>query len=134
MESGRYIGGATRARVLSRRASVRVLGAVLEGLILAVFRVGVGLYFFRKEAALAFGGFPESLLIAEDMSFARNLKSYGRKQGLRFCNLRTVTIQTLDRKDASVREMSRVIFDGLRVYLGSKPSSETLKYWYQPKR
>jgi hypothetical protein len=134
METGRYVGGATRLGIASTRPHVRALAASIEAVCVALSGLAGGLFFFRKDAALAIGGFPESHLIAEDMTFAKALRAHGTRQGLKFLCLRSVTILTMDRKHSSVPEMLWALGSGLKAFLGFQVSKEVLDFWYKPRR
>jgi glycosyltransferase involved in cell wall biosynthesis len=96
MRSGKYIGGGVPIR--PERMS---LGILLSGLlILCALPLGIsaGLFWCYRRDFKAIGGFDESLVIAEDVDFAKRLKSYGRQRGKRFGTLWRTRITTSCRK------------------------------------
>jgi GT2 family glycosyltransferase len=60
--------------------------------------ISAGLFWLRRRDFEAIGGFDESVLSAEDVDFARRLKDYGRKRGLRYGTIRKAHIVTSCRK------------------------------------
>jgi glycosyltransferase involved in cell wall biosynthesis len=96
LASGKYIGGGVPIR-----PERRSLGVILTGLVifsLLRFRISAGLFWCRRAAFNAIGGFNEALVIAEDIDFAHRLKAHGRKSGLRFGTLWRTQIITSCRK------------------------------------
>jgi glycosyltransferase involved in cell wall biosynthesis len=94
---GRVVGGATRVvperwspGIVATYAAVRVL-ATVTGL-------GGGLLWCRRDDFEAVGGFDESVLIAEDLDFARRLRDHGRMSGRRFTTLRIAPMTASCRK------------------------------------
>ena len=78
------------------------LGILLTGVFLLpavlIDRISGGLFFVRRSAFDAIGGFNEQLVSAEDIDFARRLKKYGKTVGQRFVTLWKTRIVTSCRK------------------------------------
>ncbi len=134
MKTGRYVGGGVRVGVSGPRKTFKILVTTLDAAMFMVTRLSGGLFFFDKQAAIAIGGFPEGFMAAEDIAFARQLKRFGAKTGLKFLNLHTVRILTMDRKKASISQSLRAFGSGIKAYLGFKLSNQELSYWYDPDR
>lgn len=134
MSTGKYVGGGVRIQVRTPKLHFKIFVAFMD--LITVYLVGLsaGLFFFNRELALEAGGFPEKLLIAEDLTFAKNLKKLGASRGLKYRNLRSVTIETFDRKDFSFWAILGCIWQGIRAFLGAELKREDLDYWYNPKR
>lgn len=98
MESGRYIGGGVFDMRPDRWSAG--IAATFALLYAGAWMTGIsgGLFFTRRQAFEAVGGFDERLLALEDVDFARRLKRYGRARRLRFCHLRSATLHTSARK------------------------------------
>ena len=134
MEKGKTVGGCLRLGLKTEKAHLRIIVHVLEALSARLTGISVGVYFFSKEAAIAVGGFPESHLNAEDLVFAWTLRAHGKKMGMKFLNLRSVTALTMDRKHGSVSQMVRALLIGLKAVLGMRLSEKDLSIWYRPDR
>lgn len=76
LNTGKYIGGGVPIR--PERLS---FGIFLTGLIVLSFMPGLsaGLFWCNRADFQAVGGFNESLLVGEDVDFARRLRAYGRQ-------------------------------------------------------
>jgi len=97
MKSDRFVGGGVIIVPERMSFGIAVTGLLLIPILL--FRgLSAGLFFFRKESFTAIGGFDEGLFTAEDVDFARRLKSYGRKRDQRFLTLFNAYILTSCRK------------------------------------
>lgn len=97
IESGRYVGGGVRFKPERMSPGIFATLVLLE-VTLFVTRLGGGMFWCRREDFDAIGGFDESLLIAEDLEFARRLRAHGKRIGRRFTTLRTAPIITSTRK------------------------------------
>jgi glycosyltransferase involved in cell wall biosynthesis len=97
LATGRYVGGATKVRPERMSAGIRATLAVVD-LAMLLSRLGGGMFWCRREDFEAVGGFDESLLLAEDMDFARRLKAHGRRTGRRFTVLRDAPLVSSCRK------------------------------------
>ncbi|MGD2270957.1 MAG: glycosyltransferase [Desulfobacterales bacterium] len=97
LSSGRYIGGGVI--VLPERVSMGICMSLwLVIPVVLLYRVSAGLFWCYRKDFLAIGGFDEKLVSAEDIDFARRLKSYGKKEGKRFKTLTKAYIVTSCRK------------------------------------
>jgi glycosyltransferase involved in cell wall biosynthesis len=97
LSAGKYIGGGVMIR--PERWSVGIFMSLLTVLpFLLIHRVSAGLFWCNRSDFEAVGGFNEALVSAEDLDFAKRLKSYGRKKGKRFKTLTRARIVTSCRK------------------------------------
>ena len=82
----RVVGGGTF--VLPERWSAGIVATyvVLQVAVL-VARLGGGCFWCLRSDYEAVNGFDESLLIAEDIDFARRLRAHGKRTGRRFTNI-----------------------------------------------
>ena len=97
LDTGRFVGGGTK--VLPERWSPGILatyGVVAIGL--ALTRLSGGLFWCPRSDFEAVGGFDESLLLAEDLDFARRLRAHGKRNGRRFTMLRAAPVVASCRK------------------------------------
>jgi glycosyltransferase involved in cell wall biosynthesis len=93
----KYIGGGVIVR--PERMSVGIFMSVLTVIpVLLIHRVSGGLFWCYRKDFEAIGGFNESLVSAEDIDFARRLKSYGKNKGQRFKTITKAHIVTSCRK------------------------------------
>ena len=97
LHSGSYVGGGVRVIPERWSAGIAVTYALMEA-ITAVTRVAGGLYWARRDDVEAVGGFDESVLVGEDVAFARRLRSRGRATGRRFTCLRSTPLTASCRK------------------------------------
>jgi glycosyltransferase involved in cell wall biosynthesis len=97
VRSGRYVGGGTKVLPERRSAGIRATYAVME-LVVFASRLGGGQFWCLRSDFNAVGGFNESLLVAEDLDFARRLRAHGRATGRRFTNLREAPVVASCRK------------------------------------
>jgi len=95
--SGRFVGGGTK--VLPERWSfgIRATYAVVA-VTLLLTRLGGGLFWCLRSDFEAVGGFDESMLLAEDLDFARRLRAHGQRTGRRFTTMRAAPIVVSCRK------------------------------------
>lgn len=95
--TGRFVGGGTRVVPERRSAGINTTYALME---VAVFVTGLagGLFWCRRSDFEAVHGFDESLLVAEDLDFARRLRAHGKRSGRRFTNMRTAPMVASCRK------------------------------------
>jgi glycosyltransferase involved in cell wall biosynthesis len=97
LSSGTTIGGGTL--IFPDRFSPGIIASFLLAVpFLLVDPISGGLFWCYRKDLEAIGGFNESLVSAEDVDFARRLKSYGRKIGRPFSTLRGGHIITSCRK------------------------------------
>jgi glycosyltransferase involved in cell wall biosynthesis len=97
LSSGRFVGGGTKVLPERRSAGIRATYALME-VATFVTRLGGGQFWCLRSDFVALGGFDESLLLAEDLDFARRLRTHGRRTGRRFANLRSAPIVASCRK------------------------------------
>ena len=97
IDSGSYVGGGVRVVPERWSAGIAVTYALMEA-ITAVTRVAGGLYWARRDDVEAVGGFDESVLVGEDVAFARRLRARGRATGRRFTSLRSTPLTASCRK------------------------------------
>jgi glycosyltransferase involved in cell wall biosynthesis len=97
LDTGRVVGGGTKVVPERRSAGIRATYALME---VAAFVTGLGggLFWCRRSDFEAIGGFDESLLVAEDLDFARRLRAHGKRSGRRFTNMRAAPITASCRK------------------------------------
>jgi len=97
LSSGKYIGGGVMIR--PERWSVGIFMSMLTVLpFLLIHRVSGGLFWCRRNDFEAVGGFNEALVSAEDIDFAKRLKTYGKKRDKRFKTITRAHIITSCRK------------------------------------
>ena len=95
--TGKYIGGGVF--IWPDRMSPGIFMSLLAILpVLLIYRVSGGLFWCYRRDFEAIGGFNESLVSAEDVDFARRLKSYGKRRGKRFKTITKARIITSCRK------------------------------------
>jgi len=97
LKTGRYVGGGVRIRPERLSLGIGLTWALLA---VALFftRLSGGVYWCRREDFNAIGGFNEALPFAEDLDFAKRLRTFGRKSRRRFTELRRTHIVTSCRK------------------------------------
>jgi glycosyltransferase involved in cell wall biosynthesis len=97
LDTGRFVGGGVRIK--AERMSLGILLSVMTfAPRLLATGISAGLFWLRRGDFDAIGGFDERLVSAEDVDFARRLKSYGRVRGLRFGMIVRAHIVTSCRK------------------------------------
>jgi glycosyltransferase involved in cell wall biosynthesis len=97
LDTGRFVGGGTAVVPERSSAGIRATIALVE-VVMFVTRLGGGMFWCLRRDFDAVGGFDESLLIAEDLDFARRLRAHGRRTGRRFTTLRSAPIVVSTRK------------------------------------
>lgn len=97
LETRRYVGGGTK--VIPERAAmgIRATLAVME-LTTFVARVSGAMFWCPLEDYWAIDGFNETMLLAEDVDFARRLRAHGRRSGRKFTKLRSAPLTVSTRK------------------------------------
>lgn len=97
LSTGKFIGGGVV--ILPERMSVGIFVSLLAILpAVLIYRVSGGLFWCYREDFEILRGFNESLVSAEDIDFARRLKSYGKGKGKRFKTIAKAHIVTSCRK------------------------------------
>ena len=97
LSTGKYIGGGVMIR--PERWSVGIFMSVLTVLpFILIHRVSGGLFWCYRNDFEAIGGFNENLVSAEDLDFARRLRTRGRQDGRRFKTITRAHIITSCRK------------------------------------
>jgi glycosyltransferase involved in cell wall biosynthesis len=97
LANGRYVGGGAKVRPERMSLGIRATLAVVE-VTMFLTRLGGGMLWCARSDFEAVGGFDESLLLAEDLEFARRLKAHGRRTGRKFTVLRDATVVSSCRK------------------------------------
>ena len=97
LSSGQFVGGGTKVVPERRSAGITATYAVMEVLVAAA-RVGGGVFWTLRSDFDAVGGFDESLVVGEDVDFARRLRARGRTTGRRFATLRSCPLTASCRK------------------------------------
>jgi glycosyltransferase involved in cell wall biosynthesis len=93
----KFIGGGVF--ILPERMSIGIFMSLLVILpALLIYRVSGGLFWCYRQDFEAIGGFDETLVSAEDIDFARRLKTYGKRKGKRFSTITKAHIITSCRK------------------------------------
>jgi glycosyltransferase involved in cell wall biosynthesis len=97
LSTGKFIGGGVV--ILPERMSIGIFMSLLAILpAVLIYRVSGGLFWCYRKDFEVLGGFNESLVSAEDVDFARRLKSYGKSKGKRFKTITKAHIVTSCRK------------------------------------
>jgi glycosyltransferase involved in cell wall biosynthesis len=97
LSTGKFIGGGVF--ILPERMSFGIFVSLLAILpAVFIYRVSGGLFWCYRKDFEVLGGFNESLVSAEDIDFARRLKSYGKSKGKRFKTITRAHIVTSCRK------------------------------------
>lgn len=97
LSTGKFIGGGVV--ILPERLSLGIFMSLLIILpALMIYRVSGGLFWCYRQDFEAIDGFNESLVSAEDIDFARRLKSYAKLRGKRFKTISKAHIITSCRK------------------------------------
>ena len=97
LSTGRYVGGATKVRPERASAGINATLAVVA-ITMFLTRLGGGMFWCRHTDFDAIGGFDETLLLAEDLDFARRLRAHGKRTDRQFTVLRTAPIVSSCRK------------------------------------
>ncbi len=97
LSSGKTVGGGVFIRPERLSAGI-IITLLLLASVLLINPISGGLFWCYREDFNAIGGFNEELVSAEDVDFARRLKTYGKKVGRRFSTLRGGYIVTSCRK------------------------------------
>jgi len=134
MSDESYIGGALGVKVLSKKLFTKIAAPLVQALVFRISGIYGAMFFFWKDSALEIGGFSEDRLVAEDSAFAIALKNHGQKKGKKFGRLKSVQIETLDRKEVGLGTILPAVYQVLRGFAGARQRPEDLKYWYDPKR
>ncbi len=95
--SGEVVGGGTKVVPERRSPGIRATYLLMEAAVF-VTRLGGGMFWCRRTDFEAIGGFDESLLVGEDLDFARRLRAHGRRTGRRFTTLRSAPMVASCRK------------------------------------
>ena len=97
LSTGKIIGGGVF--ILPERMSPGIFVTLLAVVpAVLIYRVSGGLFWCYRKDFEALGGFNESLVSAEDIDFARRLKSYAKSKGKRFKTIIKAHIITSCRK------------------------------------
>ncbi len=97
LATGAYIGGGST--FMPERHSIGIdLTMAMVRFSMSVSGLSGAMYWCRRGDWEAIGGFNESLVMAEDLDFARRLREYGRRSGRKFISLHTAPVVTSCRK------------------------------------
>jgi glycosyltransferase involved in cell wall biosynthesis len=97
LASGAFVGGGTEVVPERASAGIRTTYALVK-VMTAITGLSGGMFWCRRADFDAIGGFDETLLVAEDMDFARRLRAHGRRTGRRFTILRDAPVVASTRK------------------------------------
>jgi glycosyltransferase involved in cell wall biosynthesis len=97
LDTGRYVGGGAKVRMERTSIGIGATIAIVDGLLLLTGLSG-GMFWCARSDFEAVGGFDESMLLGEDLDFARRLRTHGRRTGRRLTMLRTAPIVASCRK------------------------------------
>jgi glycosyltransferase involved in cell wall biosynthesis len=95
--TGRFVGGGTKVVAERQSAGIRATYAMVE-VFVRLTGLGGGLFWCLRSDFEAVGGFDESVIVAEDLDFARRLRAHGKRTGRRFTNMRTAPMVASCRK------------------------------------
>jgi glycosyltransferase involved in cell wall biosynthesis len=134
LETKRYVGGGVFMR--PERFSVGIFFSLM--MVLPYFlraRISAGMFWLYKSDFDAIGGFSESDVSGEDYHFARRLKAYGRRRGLRYGTVKKAHITTSCRKfdywgDWYLFKNPKMVRD----ILGGRSRQAADSYYYDVKR
>jgi hypothetical protein len=94
---GKYIGGGIKLK--PERYSIGIfLTYSIMSILMSLSGLSAGLFWVTRKDFDLIGGFNEDLIMGEDLDFAKNLKSYGKKHRLKFGVLPNCYIITSCRK------------------------------------
>lgn len=97
LSSGRVVGGCVH--VVPERWSAGIFATyAFVQMLMTVTRLGGGLFWCPRTDFEAVDGFDESILIAEDLDFARRLRAHGKHTGRQFTTLRRAPMVASCRK------------------------------------
>ena len=134
MQDEDYVGAALGVKFVSDKPLNRIIANVVQAAARAISGIQGAMFVFRKKVALEVGGFPEDRLVAEDSGFAIAMRRYAITQNKKFGYLKSVKVNTLDRKNTSLLALPALAAQVLCAFAGVKQSPEGLKYWYKPDR
>lgn len=97
LDSGSVVGGGTRVVPERRSPGILATYAVME-LLVGASRLAGGMFWCRRDDFDRVGGFDESVLVGEDLDFARRLRAHGRRSGRRFMMIRSSPVEASCRK------------------------------------
>jgi glycosyltransferase involved in cell wall biosynthesis len=134
MKDDRFLGAALGVKIHSSKALNRVMARWIQSIVASTSGIYGAMFVFRKHAAMAVGGFPEDRFVAEDSVFAIAMRRHAKKSGKKFGILRSVVVETLDRKETKLRDLPALAVQIIAAFLGVRQDAEDLKYWYKPRR
>jgi glycosyltransferase involved in cell wall biosynthesis len=97
LRTGRFVGGGTRVRPERHSPGIIATYALME-IVTMILHLSGGMFWCLRADFEAIGGFDESVLVAEDIDFARRLRWHGKPTGRRFTQLRRAPITASCRK------------------------------------
>lgn len=134
MSDESYIGASLGLKIISDKRLISIIAIIIQYIVSKVSRIQGAVFVFRKNAALAIGGFSEEHLVAEDSIFAISMSKYAKTKGKKFGMLFSVKVSTLDRKNITVSSLPSLSWQILNAFLGRKQKVEELNFWYNSKR
>lgn len=134
LDSGRYVGGGT-FKVLSERWSSGIVTTFVMFYISSILaRLSLFLFYTTADNYKAIGGFNESMMASEDWDFARRLRDYGRKKGLKYRNLATASVTKSARKFDEYGDWF-IFLQPTRVFKAIRNDAQAVyEFWYRPRR
>jgi glycosyltransferase involved in cell wall biosynthesis len=135
LDDDRIIGGATGVHMERLSVGLAVTYALLVPFVW-ITGMDTGVVFCRKQDFDAVGGYDESRVIAEDVTFLWALRRLGKARGQR------LTRATRAKAIASTRKFDEfgdwhyfpLLVEGVRHLLRRGGTEFTDRYWYKPKR
>jgi glycosyltransferase involved in cell wall biosynthesis len=95
--TGHFVGGGTKVLPERSSAGIGMTYAAVDVMVLVTGLAG-GLFWCPRSDFDEVHGFDESLLLAEDLDFARRLRAHGRATGRRFATMRAAPVVASCRK------------------------------------
>ena len=133
MQTGKFVGGGVQIRFHQPRPWI-AFGAKVVLLFYTIMGVSMGMMFARKDYFTAIGGFPEDYFAGEDSEFCLRLKKFGKKNQLRFSNLKDVYILSADRKRSFGALQQLKIYGMFILSPKIRRDKSKLGFWYDPER
>lgn len=133
--TGRHVGGGCAFVPERTSLGLNVTAAVIR-FSTALGRVGGVMYWCTRSDFDAIGGFDASLLLAEDLDFARRLRIHGKRTGRRFVNIDAPVIVCCRKFDTFGDWHMLAISLQLRTLYRSFKGTDTQfvdEYWYNYK-
>jgi glycosyltransferase involved in cell wall biosynthesis len=129
METGKYVGGGTKFK-LDRRNLTFSLIFVASVLVTHIIGLSGVMLYTKKEYFDALGGFNEQFYAAEDIDFVLRLRDYGRRQGLKYCNIYRGYVITSSRKFKMLKFKDLFMQGGLMLHKSLRENPKKCEQWY----